>query len=70
MGKRRETTPLPPVPPFHAPLAGLAGWLGELKRELGCGGAVEGAALVPLGDLRQRVAAALAARGVGRITTG
>lgn len=46
----------------------LVRWHQELKRSLGCGGAVEGNALVFQGDQRQRLRAALLARGVRRIT--
>jgi translation initiation factor 1 len=47
---------------------GLESWLGELKRALGCGGAVEGDALVLQGDNRERVGALLEARGVRKVT--
>lgn len=46
----------------------LETWAGELKRALGCGGAVEGDALVLQGDLRERVRALLEARGVRKVT--
>jgi translation initiation factor 1 len=46
----------------------LAAWLGELKRALGCGGVVEGGALVLQGDTRERVGAWLERRGVKRVT--
>jgi translation initiation factor 1 len=46
----------------------LATWLGELKRALGCGGVVEGGALVLQGDTRERVGAWLEKRGVKRVT--
>ncbi len=48
--------------------AELERWLGELKRALGCGGVVEGAALVLQGDTRERVGAWLTARGVKKVT--
>jgi len=48
----------------------MARWLGELKRSLGCGGTVEDSALLFQGDQRDRLAAALCARGVGRISIG
>ncbi len=48
--------------------AELETWLGELKRALGCGGVVEGAALVLQGDTRDRVGAWLTARGVKKVT--
>ncbi len=50
--------------------AALEAWLGELKRALGCGGQVEGDALVLQGDLRERVRALLEARGVRKVTVG
>jgi translation initiation factor 1 len=46
----------------------LEDWLGELKRALGCGGAVEGEALVLQGDTRERVGAWLEGRGVKKVT--
>jgi translation initiation factor 1 len=48
----------------------LEDWLGELKRALGCGGAVEGGALVLQGDIRERIARLLEARGVKKVTVG
>lgn len=52
------------------PAAELAAWCRDLKQALGCGGAVEGSAIVLQGDLRQRVPALLTARGVVRVITG
>jgi translation initiation factor 1 len=52
------------------PPAELQAWLLDLKRSLGCGGAVEGDALVLQGDLRDRAAARLEARGVKKVTKG
>jgi translation initiation factor 1 len=46
----------------------LEGWLGDLKRALGCGGALEGGALVLQGDTRERVGAWLEKRGVRKVT--
>jgi translation initiation factor 1 len=46
----------------------LEAWLGEARRALGCGGAVEDGALVLQGDQRERVARWLEARGVARVT--
>lgn len=46
----------------------LARWHQDLKRSLGCGGGIEGDALVFQGDQRQRLKEALLARGVRRIT--
>jgi translation initiation factor 1 len=48
--------------------ADLETWLGELKRGLGCGGVVEGTALVLQGDTRDRVGAWLEKRGVKKVT--
>jgi len=48
----------------------LEGWLNDLKAALGCGGAVEGDALVLQGDQRKRLPGVLAARGVRKITVG
>ncbi len=48
--------------------AELEGWLSDLKRALGCGGVVEGDALVLQGDARERVGPWLAARGVTKVT--
>jgi translation initiation factor 1 len=46
----------------------LEAWLGDLKRALGCGGVVEGGALILQGDTRERVGAWLERRGVKRVT--
>lgn len=43
-------------------------WCRELKRQLGCGGGVEGDDLVFAGDQRARLPRLLEARGVARIT--
>lgn len=43
-------------------------WLKALKSSLGCGGAVEGDALILQGDHRSRLPAILTARGVKRVT--
>jgi translation initiation factor 1 len=45
-------------------------WLKQLKSGLGCGGTVEGDALVLQGDQRKRLPALLTARGVKRVTLG
>ena len=50
------------------PARELETWLGELKRALGCGGVVEGGAMVLQGDTRERVGAWLEKRGVKRVT--
>ncbi len=43
-------------------------WLKELKAAFGCGGSVEGAALVLQGDLRARSGKWLEAHGVKKVT--
>ncbi len=48
----------------------LERWLEELKRSLGCGGAVEDAALALQGDHRERVKGLLEAKGVRKVTLG
>jgi translation initiation factor 1 len=45
-------------------------WAGDLKRALGCGGAVEGEAIALQGDLRERVAEWLEEKGVKKVTMG
>ena len=45
-------------------------WLKALKGALGCGGVVEGEALVLQGDQRSRLPKILSARGVKKITLG
>jgi translation initiation factor 1 len=45
-------------------------WLKALKSGLGCGGVVEGEALVLQGDHRDRVPKLLMARGVKKVTVG
>ncbi len=48
----------------------LAAWSDALKRTLGCGGAVEGDAIVVQGDQRERVRKWLEAKGVGKVIAG
>ena len=45
-------------------------WLKELKTSLGCGGTVEGVALVLQGDHRERAAKWLTKRGVKKVSVG
>jgi len=47
-----------------------AEWLLAMKQALGCGGVLEGEALVLQGDQRARVRTWLGARGVSRISIG
>ncbi|HZZ85103.1 MAG TPA: translation initiation factor [Anaeromyxobacteraceae bacterium] len=58
------------VEKLDLPATALDHWLKELKRSLGCGGAVEGNALVLQGDLRERAAALLELKGVKKVTKG
>ena len=48
--------------------ADLTEWCRALKHALGCGGSVEHGAIMLQGDLRARLPAVLAARGVRRVT--
>lgn len=48
--------------------AELERWCKELKAAMGCGGAVDGDAIVLQGDLRKRVEPWLVARGVKKVT--
>lgn len=48
--------------------AALATWCKDLKSALGCGGVVEGDAIVLQGDLRARLEAVLTKRGVRKMT--
>ncbi len=45
-------------------------WLKELKNSMGCGGSMEGDALVLQGDLRERVGKWLEKKGVRKVTLG
>jgi translation initiation factor 1 len=46
----------------------LEAWCQDLKRALGCGGAVDGATIVLQGDLRKRLEPLLISRGVRKVT--
>lgn len=50
------------------PAVELERWCKELKAALGCGGAVDGDAIVLQGDLRARLEAVLTKRGVRKVT--
>jgi len=65
-GRRGKTVTV--VEKLGLPPRALEEWLGELKRSLGCGGALEGDAIVLQGDLRDRAAKLLEARGVKKVT--
>jgi translation initiation factor 1 len=55
---------------LELPAAELETWCRALKVALGCGGAVDGDAIVLQGDLRKRVEPVLIARGVRKVTIG
>ena len=48
----------------------LEAWCKALKQALGCGGSVDGDAIVLQGDLRSRLPAVLTGRGVAKVTVG
>jgi translation initiation factor 1 len=48
----------------------LRAWVDELKRALGCGGAVEGDTIALQGDQRERARRWLEAKGVRKVTIG
>ncbi len=50
------------------PPGALAAWADALKRSLGCGGGVEGDAIVVQGDQRERARAWLEGKGVRKVT--
>ncbi|MGC3997634.1 MAG: translation initiation factor [Anaeromyxobacter sp.] len=58
------------VEKLELPPAKLSAWADALKRSLGCGGGVEGEALVVQGDQRDRVAKWLEQRGVRKVVRG
>jgi len=58
------------VEKLDIPPARLADWLTAAKHAMGCGGVVEGDALVLQGDQRARVRRWLEDRGVRRVTAG
>ncbi len=58
------------VEKLELPATELARWTDELKRSLGCGGGVEGDAVVVQGDQRDRVVKWLEARGVKKVVRG
>ncbi len=58
------------VEKLNLPRPMLEAWCKELKQALGCGGSVDGDTIVLQGDLRQRLPAVLAAKGVAKVTVG
>lgn len=48
----------------------LERWLSELRRELGCGGFIDGDRIAVAGDQRPRLRGLLEARGIDRISVG
>lgn len=55
---------------MELPLMERETWLKALKAGLGCGGNIEGDALVLQGDQRERLPALLEKRGVRKVTVG
>jgi len=53
---------------LELPVMEREGWLKALKTGLGCGGQIEGDALVLQGDQRERLPALLEKRGVKKVT--
>jgi len=68
--KQRGGKAVTVVEKLALPAKELERWCRELKHALGCGGTVEHDAIVLQGDLRARLPALLAARGVARVTVG
>ena len=68
--KQRRGKEVTVIDKLALPAKDLERWCRELKQALGCGGAVEGDAIVLQGDLRSRLEPVLLARGVGRVTIG
>lgn len=56
------------VEKLGVPAGELVEWLKALKRQLGCGGSVEGDVLVLQGDQRERLPRLLEKRGVRRVS--
>ena len=69
---RDSLPPAEPAEPAAAPSApsDREKWLKELKASLGCGGVVEGEALMLQGDHRKRLPEILTRRGVKRVIIG
>lgn len=65
-GRRGKEVTL--VEQLDLPIALRDEWLTALKEALGCGGAIEGTALVLQGDHRDRAAKWLTKRGVKQVT--
>lgn len=55
---------------LELPVMEREAWLKALKSGLGCGGTIEGDALVLQGDQRERLPALLTKRGVRKVTVG
>src|SRR3954471_16336271 len=66
--KQRRGKEVTVVEKLGLPPAELERWCRELKQTLGCGGTVEGDAIVLQGDFRKRLPDVLTARGVVRTT--
>lgn len=68
--KGRRGKEVTAVEQLALPAAELEGFLQKLKSSLGCGGALEGTALVLQGDHRARLGELLLALGVRRVIQG
>jgi translation initiation factor 1 len=66
--KHRRGKEVTLVEKLGLPTSELETWCSDLKRALGCGGTVDGDAIVLQGDFRTRLPAVLAAMGVVRTT--
>ena len=68
--KQRRGKEVTVIEKLALPPRELETWCRELKQALGCGGVVEGDAIVLQGNLKQRLPAVLEARGVAKVTVG
>jgi translation initiation factor 1 len=66
--KQRRGKEVTVIEKLALPPAELAAWCTKLKQQLGCGGSVEGDAIVVQGDFRKRLPDVLAAMGVRQVT--
>ena len=66
--KHRRGKEVTVVEKLGLPERELAEWCRELKHALGCGGVSEDGIIILQGDLRQRLAVVLTAKGVGKVT--
>lgn len=66
--KQRRGKEVTVVEKLGLPIAELENWCKQLKQTLGCGGTVEGDALILQGDFRKRLPEVLTAMGVRGVT--